>query len=214
MSDLIAELEACRRGDVPAAHDSAATVIVPPVARQKPHRARRAFRGVVITLIAVAVVVAAAVGAYVLTKGASNATGIGNGSGSSAGKAVLLRGVTAYDPNGSPVGEEHNDKARLAADGDPTTYWYDRDYRGGLNKSGVGVVLDAGSPKKIRTMTVTTDTRASRPRSRPATWRMGASRRSQPARRSPAQRRSRSTGAAIATTSSGSPISARTTSCM
>ena len=69
MSDLIAELEACRRGDVPLAHDSAATVIVPPVARQKPHRARRAFRAVVITLLAVAVVVAAAVGAYVLTQG-------------------------------------------------------------------------------------------------------------------------------------------------
>ncbi len=159
MSELIAELEACRRGDVPVAHDSAATVIVPPVARQKPHRARRAFRGLVITLLAVAVVVAAAVGAYVLTKGASKATGIGNGGGSAAGKVVRLRGVTAYDPHGTPVpNQEHNDAAPNATDGDPQTYWQTEHYNSGLNKSGVGVVLDAGSPKKIRTMTVRTDT--------------------------------------------------------
>jgi hypothetical protein len=158
MSDLIAELEACRRGDIPAAHDSAATVIVPPVARQKPHRARRAFRGLVITLLAVAVVVAAAVGAYVLTKGASKATGIGNGGGSSAGKPVLLRGVTAYDPDGTGAPGEHNADAPKATDHNALTYWQTESYRSGLNKSGVGVVLDAGSAKKIRTMTVSTDT--------------------------------------------------------
>ena len=157
MSDLVAELEACRRGDVPVAHDSSATVIVPPVARQKPRRARRALRMVVITLLAVAVVVAAAVGAYVLTKGASNATGIGGG-GSSAGRAVRLSGVTAYDPEGTGTPGEHNAQAPLATDRNPQTYWTTEEYHGALNKSGVGVVLDAGSPRKIRRMTVTTDT--------------------------------------------------------
>jgi eukaryotic-like serine/threonine-protein kinase len=161
MSDLIAELEACRRGEVPMAADSAATAIVPPAAsRRKPHRARRAFRAMVITLLAIAVIAAAAVGAYVLTKGASEATGIGNGGGAPTGKTVPLNGVTAYDPQGTPVpNEEHNGDAPKATDGDPRTYWTTERYHDGLNgKSGVGVVLHAGSAKKIRTITVTTDT--------------------------------------------------------
>ena len=157
MSDLVAELEACRRGDVPVAHDSSATVIVPPVARQKPRRARRALRMMMITLLAVAVVVAAAVGAYVLTKGASKATGIGGG-GSSAGKVVRLTGVTAYDPQGTGTPGEHNAQAPLATDRNPQTYWTTEEYKGALNKSGVGVVLDAGSLTKVRSMTVTTNT--------------------------------------------------------
>ncbi len=191
MSDLIAELEACRRGDVPLAHDSAATVIVPPVARQKPHRARRAFRGVVITLIAVAVVVAAAVGAYVLTKGASNATGIGDGGGSSAGKPVLLKGVTAYDPDGTGAPGEHNAAAPQATDGNPQTYWTTEEYHGALTKSGVGVVLAAGSPTKVRTMTVTTNTPGFTAEIEAGDSEGGASRRCQAARRLPPGRRSR-----------------------
>jgi hypothetical protein len=113
----------------------------------------------VITVLAIAIVAAAAVGAYVLTKGASNATGIGNGGGGSpAGKAVQLAGVTAYDPQGTGPPGEHNGAAPLATDGNPETYWQTESYRDGLNKSGVGVVLDAGSPTKLRTMTVTTNT--------------------------------------------------------
>ena len=157
MSDLIAELEACRRGEVPMAHDSAATMIVPPVApRRKPYRGRRAFRGVVVTLLAVAVVAAAAVGAYVLTKGASNATGIGNGGGSPPAKPVQLAGAGAYDPFGT--NGEHDGDAPKATDNNTATYWRTESYRDGLNKKGVGVVLDAGAAKKIKTMTVTTDT--------------------------------------------------------
>src|SRR4051794_1688513 len=151
MSDLIVELEACRRGDVPAPGDSAATVIVPPPAapRQRPRRGRKAGRLLLLTLLAVAVVAGAAVGAYVLTKGASNATGIGDGGGgSSSGKAVPLSGVTAYDPQGTGTPGEHNTDAKLATDGNAGTYWRTESYRGGLNKSGVGVVLDAGSAAK------------------------------------------------------------------
>jgi hypothetical protein len=159
MSDLIAELEACRRGDVPVPEDSAATMIVPPPpARRKPHRGRRVLRAFVITLLAVALVAAAAVGAYVLTKGASNATGIGGGGGSGAAKAVPLTGVTAYDPEGTCPPGEHNDQAPLATDDNPQTYWQTEHYDSGLNKSGVGVVLDAGAPRKVGTVTVTTDT--------------------------------------------------------
>ncbi|HEU5212742.1 MAG TPA: protein kinase [Gaiellaceae bacterium] len=157
MSDLIAELDACRRGDTPAAGDSAATMIVPPPARRKPRRGRRALRVLVVSLVAIALVVAAAIGAYVLTKGASNATGIGDG-GAAPAKPVELTGVTAYDPDGTGPPGEHNADAPKATDGNEATYWQTESYRDGLNKPGVGVVLDAGSARKVHTMTVTTDT--------------------------------------------------------
>jgi hypothetical protein len=73
--------------------------------------------------------------------------------------AIHLRGVTAYDPQGSPPGQEHNDQAKNATDGNPSTFWPTEHYNGArLNKSGVGVVLDAGRSVRPKTITVTTDT--------------------------------------------------------
>ena len=73
--------------------------------------------------------------------------------------AVSLRGVTGYDPDGT--GGEHNGDAPKATDGDEATFWttetYDSPAFGGL-KSGVGLVLDAGSSVKLGSLTVTTDT--------------------------------------------------------
>jgi len=67
--------------------------------------------------------------------------------------------VTAYDPEGSPPGDEHNADAKYAADGDPGTYWQTEHYNGAeLNKRGVGVVLDAHRSVSPKTITVTTDT--------------------------------------------------------
>src|SRR5439155_17357084 len=80
---------------------------------------------------------------------------VGQGGGGS--HPVRLTGVTAYDPEGDNQ-EEHNDEAKYAADGNSTTYWTTEHYTGGLNKSGVGVVLDAGSARKVSKLTVTTDT--------------------------------------------------------
>jgi serine/threonine-protein kinase len=77
--------------------------------------------------------------------------------GSTPAKAVLLSGITSYDPEGDNQ-SEHSEDARFATDGDRGTYWTTEQYSGGLNKSGVGVVLDAGTAKKLTQMTVSSDT--------------------------------------------------------
>ena len=71
-----------------------------------------------------------------------------------------LHGAAAYDP---PPGDGHEDNqgVGLATDGNPTTFWETEHYTtqnfGGL-KTGVGLVLDAGSPVKLSGLAVTTDT--------------------------------------------------------
>jgi serine/threonine-protein kinase len=159
MSDLIVELEACRRGDAPPPTDSAATIIVPPVAQPRRRRGGRILRTLLVIVLALVLVAAAAVGAYVLTRGVSKDTGIGPGAGSGGGsKAIKLTGVTAYDPFGTGPPGEHNAEAPLATDGNASTSWQTEDYRDGLNKPGVGLVLANTTGATVRHMTVTTDT--------------------------------------------------------
>ena len=80
--------------------------------------------------------------------------------GVSTSHAVHLTGATAYDPPPGD-GQEHNADAGKATDGDPTTYWRTQTYGsqnfGGL-KPGVGLVLQAPSPVKLKSLTVTSDT--------------------------------------------------------
>src|SRR5207247_70095 len=53
---------------------------------------------------------------------------------------------------------EHPEAVGRAADGNQTTFWETEHYSGGLNKKGVGVVLDAGRSRKLSQIVVTTDT--------------------------------------------------------
>ena len=103
-------------------------------------------------------VVAAVVIALVLTANGGSPQG---SAGRGGGGAVSLRGVTGYDPDGTGPPGEHNAAAPLATDGNEATFWatetYDSPAFGGL-KSGVGLVLDAGSSVKLGSVTVTTDT--------------------------------------------------------
>jgi hypothetical protein len=83
----------------------------------------------------------------------------GGGSSSGGGQAVHLSGISGYDPMGD--GGEHNDVAGQATDGNQSTYWYTEHYSSanfGNLKSGVGLVLDAGSAKKLKQLTVKSDT--------------------------------------------------------
>ena len=77
----------------------------------------------------------------------------------SSGAPISLAGVTSYDPQGN--GDEHSSTAPAATDGNPSTSWYTETYKtpnfGGL-KNGVGLVLDAGSPIAVKSLTVTTAT--------------------------------------------------------
>ena len=81
----------------------------------------------------------------------------GVGGGTPAASPVHLSGVTSFDPEGDNQAE-HSEDARFATDGDPGTYWTTEHYSGGLQKSGVGVVLDAGTPKKLTQLVVSSDT--------------------------------------------------------
>lgn len=75
-------------------------------------------------------------------------------------RAVELTAVGAYDPEGD--GHENDDLAPLAVDGDPATFWKTEHYTHGFFKKGVGLVLDAGAPRKLSLVTVSTDASGSR----------------------------------------------------
>jgi hypothetical protein len=69
---------------------------------------------------------------------------------------VPLRAIGAWDPDGD--GHEHDDEALRATDGDPASYWRTETYADGLQKPGVGLLLDAGSPVGPAHLSLRTDT--------------------------------------------------------
>jgi hypothetical protein len=73
--------------------------------------------------------------------------------------AVKLSAVGAYDPEGD--GHENDDLATQAVDGDPATFWKTEHYTHGFFKKGVGLVLDAGRPRTISKVIVSTDSAGS-----------------------------------------------------
>jgi len=101
--------------------------------------------------------VLAAIFALVFAFTGSSPTALISGVGKASAKPVHLLGVASYDPQGDNQ-VEHPEAVGRATDGNPTTYWETEHYNGGLNKNGVGVVLDAGKARKLSQVTVTTDT--------------------------------------------------------
>jgi hypothetical protein len=69
---------------------------------------------------------------------------------------VRLSAIGAWDPYGD--GREHDTEASAAEDGNPGTYWPTETYTDGLQKPGVGLLLDAGRAVRLRRLVVTTDT--------------------------------------------------------
>ncbi len=69
--------------------------------------------------------------------------------------AVKLSGVAAFDPEGD--GQENDDLAPDATDGDLSTSWRSETYRD-FAKSGVGLVLDAGRAVRLSRLVLRTDT--------------------------------------------------------
>ncbi|HEU5405034.1 MAG TPA: protein kinase [Gaiellaceae bacterium] len=162
MAALAKELRAClAEGETPAApEDAALTLITPPApapARVRRRRSRRRPLGYALLAL---VAGGAALAAVLLFAGSSqDKGGTGGGGGGSSGSTVPLRALGGYDPQGD--GTEHNEVAGLATDGNPSTAWMTEHYNsqdfGGL-KTGVGLVLDAGSSVTLKQLTVTTPT--------------------------------------------------------
>ncbi|HET8652292.1 MAG TPA: protein kinase [Gaiellaceae bacterium] len=157
MDELCRELEACLAELDPMSEEATMIARRPAVPAAdgggRPRRRKRRL-GVLWPMMAVlAVLIVAALAAL----GALALRDDDDGSPQAAtGEPIRLTGIGAYDPEGGDG--EHDDEASRATDGDLGTYWPTESYRSGLNKSGVGVVLDAGREVTPKTMTVTTDT--------------------------------------------------------
>jgi eukaryotic-like serine/threonine-protein kinase len=158
MEEFGAELRRCV--EELSAPDADRTLVVrSPVLREsRPHRVRvKRRRWPVYALVLL--VAAAAIVAGVLALGGSkkNAGGPVAGGGGGGG-AVALHATGNFDPQGS---DTHANTAANATDGDAGTYWYTQTYAtpnfGGL-KPGLGLVLDAGRPAKLASVTVTSST--------------------------------------------------------
>jgi hypothetical protein len=155
MAGFAAELEACR---AELAHGEGATMVVParaapPRRRQRartPQRRRRwGLLGAVLIGVGLAALAGGLIGAYLLgrddTKG-----GAAKRSG-----AVRFTTAAAFDPDGD--GSEHDDEARDAIDGSPTTSWSTEHYQS-FDKAGVGLVVGAARSVSPKALVVTTDT--------------------------------------------------------
>jgi tRNA A-37 threonylcarbamoyl transferase component Bud32 len=164
MDELGAAIQECFAGE--DGSTEATMVVAPP---KKPRRSRRAQAArppaerpsvwpLLLLLAGLAVLAGVFAAVFAFTGNSPSKITDVLGVGGTTSKAVRLAGVTAYDPEGDNQ-EEHNDEAKFATDGNRGTYWKTETYDGAaLNKSGVGVVLSAGSAQKVSKITVTTDT--------------------------------------------------------
>ena len=161
MEAFAAELRACL---AELGHPDAARTFITQstvLEESRPRRAHTAHRSrsplyALLVLLAAAAVVAA----VLVLRGSNSDKSSQGGSGSGSGGAVIsLSGVTGYDPEGTDG--EHNADAPKATDGNSGTAWQTEHYAspafGGL-KHGVGLALDAGSARGVKTITVQTDT--------------------------------------------------------
>jgi predicted Ser/Thr protein kinase len=153
MDDLIVELEASLR----ALGDGAETIVLPAPARPRRGRraARRFVRALVLSVLALLLVGAAAVGAFAL---AGLFDSSDDGDGPAAGRVLAVQALNAYDP---PPGDdtEHDDEVQFATDDDPATSWRTETYQNfEATKDGVGLVLDIGESTRLSRLTVTTET--------------------------------------------------------
>ena len=152
MDELCRELTACLEAE--GATSGAETMVAAP--RRKPtRRERRAVRPpaerpnvwpLILLLGGLAVLAGILAAVFALTDSGGRISSLVHDKTPKAAP-VKLRGIGAYDPYGDQT--EHDSAAANATDGNPGTYWNTEHYNGGLNKPGVGLVLDAGASKQV-----------------------------------------------------------------
>ena len=177
MDEFIDELEACRV-ELDGGPEASETMILAPATapaptppraprtaerhpRPAPPFARRRRPRVWPALLLLLGAAAIAVVAFASLRAADDegeGGGGGGGGGAAAVQPVTLVGRASHDPHGDD-GQEHPEDVALATDGDPSTYWPTQTYQDfSATKPGVGLVLDAGTPRELSSVTVTTDT--------------------------------------------------------
>jgi eukaryotic-like serine/threonine-protein kinase len=162
MNAMLADLEAALEVEVArsgTAGSSATSVLESVPQRRKILTSRRAsIAGLLLVLLATA----AALVIAALTSGGGGPTPSGGGGGGAvaSGSNIALERATAFDPEGSPPGQENNDTTGLAIDGDPTgSGWSTEHYYTSPNlsedgKSGVGLIVSTSTPVAARAMTI------------------------------------------------------------
>jgi eukaryotic-like serine/threonine-protein kinase len=163
MDDFCAELSDCLGGLDGGVSPGAETLVVAPRRRKRRRRARPpAERPSVWPLVlllgglAVLAGILAAVFTFTdATEKIRDAAGGKSSNSTTSGTSVSLAGVAAYDPFGDQ--HEHDEDVALATDHNPGTFWTTEHYQS-FTKPGVGLVLDAGSAKKLSRLTIRSDT--------------------------------------------------------
>src|SRR4051794_24882294 len=155
MDAFAAELEACL-AQIGEESDTDATLIQPsPVLRESRPRQHRGTRSKAPWIVAaVLLLLLAAGGAYVLRHHAKADAGVKT---AAAPRRVAVKGVSALDPYGLD-NREHPERAALATDRKVTTYWETETYRSGLQKPGVGLIVETTPARVLKTITVATST--------------------------------------------------------
>jgi serine/threonine-protein kinase len=153
MADFVAELESVVDGL--GEPDSDRTTILPPASPSRPPRRRGRRRRLApwIALLVGLAVIGGALGAYLALRDDDS-----GGGGGTIGPIHLVAS-NAYDPEGD--GQENDELVANATDGNPSTDWHTEHYRStafGNLKSGVGLVLDAGSPVRPTQLTLESST--------------------------------------------------------
>jgi eukaryotic-like serine/threonine-protein kinase len=147
MEELAGELEACLR-ELGTRDEESATMIVPRTRRPQVRRPRRQVPVVPILLLALAMVAVAA-GSYLFLD--DSPEGIPVVADEPSSGPVKLAGVGAHDPDGD--GNEHDDDAANATDGNAETDWSTENYQD-FTKPGVGLVLQVQSAVALSQLTV------------------------------------------------------------
>jgi hypothetical protein len=147
MDVVVSELEAClAQLDAKGGEESTMIIRQPAAAPARPRPARRRSpRLPLLAVLLAAMLLAAAIGAYVLARDETP--------GAAGSAAAKVQGVASFDPDGDR--EEHSERVGDATDGDPATYWTTESYRS-FSKPGVGLVLEVTG--SARQLALSTDT--------------------------------------------------------
>jgi hypothetical protein len=151
MAEFAAELDACIADDTTAPR--------PAVAQPRRVRSGPSPWPIVLALL-VLIAIGAGIGYWALHR-SSGGPANGRAPNPSGGASVHLSSPTAYDPYGSPPGQENNSEAPRATDADPLTFWETEHYNAtfaALGKPGVGLVLRAPQAVKLSQLGVATAT--------------------------------------------------------
>jgi eukaryotic-like serine/threonine-protein kinase len=155
MDDFRRELEACLE------ELSGTQVLRAEPEPRRPRRRRRRRSGAWPVIVALAGLVAVGAVVYVLIHGPGITRierSVRGTTPPAATSPVRLTAIRAYDPDGD--GHENDRYVPRATDGNASTSWSTERYfdAPSLNKDGVGLVLDAGEPVKLRSLALTTPT--------------------------------------------------------